>query len=137
MSAPAVAERLARLERSGVIRGYRVEIDRAQLGFPLVAYIGAVTVQGADQVRLVEALRDLREVEDVHIVTGPMDLLVRVRVRDTSHLRRLLFEEIWSIEGIERTETFVSLGEMLPKQGDLGFLDALAVSDGDDPTEAD
>ena len=42
MSAPAVADRLARLERSGVIRGYRVDVDWAALGYPVVVYI-AVT----------------------------------------------------------------------------------------------
>src|SRR5215475_6915631 len=42
MSAPAVADRLARLERSGVIRGYRVDIDWAAIGYPVVVYL-AVT----------------------------------------------------------------------------------------------
>lgn len=131
-SAPAIAERIARLEAAGVIRGYRAEVDKGLIGFPLLAYLGAVTVQGADQARLVEALRDLPEVEDVQIVTGPMDLLVRVRVRDTAHLRQLLFDQIWCIEGIQRTETFVSLGGMEPKNVDVSLLDALLPPGADD-----
>ena len=39
LSSPAVAERVRRLEESGVIRGYRLEIDPAALGLPLSAYI--------------------------------------------------------------------------------------------------
>ena len=49
MSAPAVADRIARLERTGVIRGYRADLDRAALGFGMVVYVGVVAVQGQDQ----------------------------------------------------------------------------------------
>src|SRR5690349_209150 len=92
MSAPAVAERIARLERSGVIRGYRADLDRTALGFGLVVYIGVVAVQGHDQLDVVRSLRELPEVEDVNVVTGPKDLLVRLRVRDHEHLREVLFD---------------------------------------------
>jgi DNA-binding Lrp family transcriptional regulator len=125
MSAPAVADRVARLERTGVVRGYRAEIDRALLGYPLVVYVGVVAVQGADQSRLVAELRALPEVEDVQVVTGPKDLLVRLRVRDTAHLRESLFDRMWSMEGIERTETYISLGAMEPKGFDAELLDVM------------
>src|SRR5437879_308162 len=45
MSPPAVAERIGRLERTGVIRGYRAELDRARLGFSLVGYVTGVAVR--------------------------------------------------------------------------------------------
>jgi Lrp/AsnC family leucine-responsive transcriptional regulator len=122
MSPPAVAERVARLERSGVIRGYRVDVDRRALGFGLVVYVGVIAVQGPDQADVVRSLGALPEVEDVHVVTGPKDLLVRLRVRDHEHLRELLFDRIWNLPGIERTETYISLGHMDPKDIDAGLL---------------
>ncbi len=48
MSAPAVADRLARLERSGVIRGYRAEIDWAAIGYPVVVYVAVTAGPGMD-----------------------------------------------------------------------------------------
>ena len=48
MSPPAVADRLARLERSGVIRGYQVDIDWAALGFPVVVYLAVTAGAGMD-----------------------------------------------------------------------------------------
>jgi DNA-binding Lrp family transcriptional regulator len=125
MSAPAVAERVARLERSGVIRGYLAEVDRERVGFPLVAIIGIEAVQGVEQANLLKALRAMPEVEDVHLITGPRDLLVRLRVRDHSHLKECLFNGIWPLEGVQRTETFVVMGEMEPKLFDaelIGFV---------------
>jgi len=125
MSPPAITDRVARLEQLGVIRGYRAEIDRSMLGFPLVVYVGIVSVQGSDQFQVVERLRETPEVEDVHVVTGPKDVLVRLRLRDTAHLRDVLFERIWTVPGVDRTETFVSLGEMAPKAIDVLIIDGL------------
>lgn len=125
MSPPAVAERIARLERARVIRGYRAEVDRGLLGSALVVYVGVVSVQGGDQPAVVRALRELPEVEDVHVVTGPKDLLVRLRVRDHEHLKTVLFDRIWSLPGIDRTETYISLGQMEPKEFDLALLRSL------------
>src|SRR5690349_2338799 len=48
MSPPAVADRLARLERSGIIRGYRAEIDWAALGFGVVVYLAVTAGPGMD-----------------------------------------------------------------------------------------
>jgi Lrp/AsnC family leucine-responsive transcriptional regulator len=115
MSPPAVAERLARLERTGVIRGYRIEIDFGSIDRSFVAWMGLTTVQGARQRDLVAKLRHLPEIEEVDLVTGPMDLMVRVRVRDHAHMRDLLFDHILPLEGVNRTETFISLESMEPK----------------------
>jgi Lrp/AsnC family transcriptional regulator, leucine-responsive regulatory protein len=125
MSPPTITDRVGRLEEMEVIRGYRAEIDRSMLGFPLVVYVGIVSVQGSDQNQVVERLRETPEVEDVHLVTGPKDLLVRLRLRDTAHLREVLFEKIWTLPGVDRTETFVSLGEMAPKAIDVLLIDGV------------
>ncbi|MGC2192564.1 MAG: Lrp/AsnC family transcriptional regulator [Candidatus Dormiibacterota bacterium] len=125
MSAPAVAERIARLERHGVIRGYRAEIDWSRLGYGLLVYIRVTGVQGSEQAATVAELRRLPEVEQVEVVTGDSDLLVRLRARDQQHLRELLFERVWRISGIERTETLLCLGELPPKSFDLELAESL------------
>src|SRR5262249_44367932 len=53
MSPPAVADRLARLERSGAIRGYRVDIDWAALGFPVVVYLAVTAGPGMDLTEII------------------------------------------------------------------------------------
>ena len=104
MSPPAVADRLARLERSGVIRGYRVDIDWAALGFPVVVYLAVTANPGMDLSEIARSIRALPEAQDMSVVTGAFDLLVRLRVRDHTHLRELLLNTIFQIPGVQRTE---------------------------------
>jgi Lrp/AsnC family transcriptional regulator, leucine-responsive regulatory protein len=115
MSAPAVRERIGRLERLGVIRGYGVHLDWSAAGFPMTVYLTITAVQGYQQRDLVDKLALIPELEGLDIVTGAIDLLARLRVRDHLHLRQLLMERIWQIEGVQRTETSLSLVEIGPK----------------------
>jgi DNA-binding Lrp family transcriptional regulator len=127
MSPPAIGERLARLERAGVIRGYRVDIDWAALGY-VTGYLAVTAMQGADQSEIMRSLHQLPEVQDIAVITGSMDMLARLRVRDYAHLRRFLMEKVWQMAGIQRTETFLSLAEMPSKEASVDLL----TSDEDD-----
>lgn len=136
MSPASVGDRLSRLERTGVIRGYRIDIDLGALGFPLVAYV-LISLQGAPDADLIERLSALTEVEDAHIVTGPRDILVCIRVRDHEHLRAVLLDSIWSAPGVARVESSISLGGMKSQVYNVKLLDAIAAGrdrtpDGDD-----
>jgi Lrp/AsnC family leucine-responsive transcriptional regulator len=111
MSAPAIGERIARLERSGVIRGYSVVLDWGAAGLPVVVYLAITAAQGHDLGPVMTAVSRMPEVESVDVVTGDLDLLARVRVRDYAHLRSLLLEQVWQIRGVQRTETYLSIAE--------------------------
>src|ERR1700689_2197833 len=80
MSPPAVADRLARLERAGVIRGYRADIDWAALGYPVNVYLAVTAGPGIDLSDIIRAIREVPEAADMSVVTGSLDLLVRLRV---------------------------------------------------------
>jgi Lrp/AsnC family leucine-responsive transcriptional regulator len=114
MSPPAIADRLARLERLGAIRGYRVDLDWAALGYPVVVYLAVTANPGVDLSEIVREITGLPEAQDMSVVTGAFDLLVRLRVRDHTHLRELLLNTIFQISGVQRTETFLSLADAEP-----------------------
>ena len=102
MSAPAVTERVQRLERAGVIRGYRLDIDPAAVGFPIGAWVRVRPALG--QGKAVEQLVARQpEVVEAHRITGEDCLLVRIQVRDVADLDRVL--ELW----IERGSTVTSV----------------------------
>jgi DNA-binding Lrp family transcriptional regulator len=125
MSPPAVGERVARLERSGVIRSYSVDIGWAEAGYPVTVYLTITAVQGHPQGPVIEALRALPEVTDITVVTGAIDLLARLLVRDHNHLRELLLERVWQIPGVQRTETLLTLAEMQPKSFATQLIDSM------------
>jgi Lrp/AsnC family transcriptional regulator, leucine-responsive regulatory protein len=126
MSPPAIADRLARLERLGAIRGYRVELDWAALGYPVVVYLAVTANPGADLSEIARAIRALPEAQDMSVVTGAFDLLVRLRVRDHTHLRELLLNTIFQITGVQRTETFLSLADAEPENFAEALLDQMS-----------
>jgi Lrp/AsnC family leucine-responsive transcriptional regulator len=102
MSAPAVTERVGRLERAGVIRGYRLDIDPAAVGFPIGAWVRVRPALG--QGKAVEQLVARQpEVVEAHRITGEDCLLVRIQVCDVADLDRVL--ELW----IDRGSTVTSV----------------------------
>jgi Lrp/AsnC family leucine-responsive transcriptional regulator len=125
MSPPAIADRLARLERAGAIRGYRADLDWAALGYPVVVYLAVTAGPGMDLSQIIGALQALPEAQDMSVVTGGLDLLVRLRVRDHTHLRELLLGSIFQIPGIQRTETFLSLADIEPGNFAEALLDQM------------
>jgi Lrp/AsnC family leucine-responsive transcriptional regulator len=133
MSPPAIADRLARLERAGAIRGYRVDIDWTALGVPVVVYLAVTAGPGMDLSQIIGVIRELPETQDMSVVTGGLDLLVRLRVRDQVHLRDLLLNTIFQIPGVQRTETFLSLADVEPANFTLALLDQMAGLSGRDP----
>jgi Lrp/AsnC family leucine-responsive transcriptional regulator len=126
MSPPAIADRLARLERAGAIRGYRVDIDWAALGYPVVVYLAVTAGPGMDLSEIIRAITALPEAQDMSVVTGAFDLLVRLRVRDHTHLRDLLLTSIFQIPGVQRTETFLSLADAEPDNFAVALLDQMS-----------
>jgi Lrp/AsnC family leucine-responsive transcriptional regulator len=89
MSAPAVTERVQRLEQAGVITGYRVDIDPAALGLPVTAF--ARIRPGPGQLPRIAAMaRDMPEVSECHRITGEDCFLVKLHASDIGSLEDTL-----------------------------------------------
>ncbi|MEA9984532.1 MULTISPECIES: Lrp/AsnC family transcriptional regulator [Subtercola] len=110
MSPPAVAERLARFERTGVVKQYSVAIDWERLGLGVVAIVNLTLRPAQDRQAVVDALTAMVELEQLTVVTGRYDLTARFRIADQGHLRELILDRIPELPGILRTETLLGLG---------------------------
>jgi DNA-binding Lrp family transcriptional regulator len=111
LSRNTVQARMARLERAGVFLSYERALSSSALGFPIEAFIN-VMVRQAELPRITAELFRVPEVVQAHGLSGQVDLLVRVACRDTQHL----FDtdaRILAIEGVERTETSLAMGEVI------------------------
>lgn len=77
MSAPAVSERVQRLERAGVIRGYRLEVDPAALGLPISAFVRVRPAPG-QLPKVVDLAERLGQVSECHRITGEDCFLIKI-----------------------------------------------------------
>jgi Lrp/AsnC family transcriptional regulator, leucine-responsive regulatory protein len=89
LSSPAVAERLGRLERDGVIRGYHADVDPRALGFALSVVI-RVRPAPRQIPEVAEVARDTPEVVECHRITGDDCFVLRAHVRDVDHLEEVI-----------------------------------------------
>ena len=89
LSAPAVAERLARLEQTGAIAGYRLDIDPRALGFQLSVVL-RIRPAPRELKKVAELARRTSEVVECHRITGDDCYLMRAWVRDVEHLEEVI-----------------------------------------------
>ncbi len=89
LSSPAVAERLARLERDGVIRGYHADIDPRALGYALSAVI-RIRPAPRQIGEVARIARETPEVVECNRITGDDCFVMRAHVRDVDHLEQVI-----------------------------------------------
>ncbi|MBT8798538.1 Lrp/AsnC family transcriptional regulator [Microbacterium flavum] len=111
LSRNTVQARMLRLERAGVFHSYERAMSTKALGLPIEAMV-SVMVRQADLPRITTAIAEIPEVVQAHGMSGQVDLLVRVVARDTQHLFDV-DARILAIEGVERTETSLVMGEVI------------------------
>jgi DNA-binding Lrp family transcriptional regulator len=112
LSRNTVQARMARLESSGAFLSFERSIDPVPLGYPLEAFI-SVHVRQKRLAEVVDEIATIPEVIQAHGLSGSVDLLVRAVCRDAHDLFRI-DGEILAIDGVERTETALAMGELIP-----------------------
>jgi Lrp/AsnC family leucine-responsive transcriptional regulator len=111
VSAPTVRERLARLEESGVIRGYRLEIDPAALGLPIGAWVRLRP--GPGQIpRIIDLAARTPQVVECHRISGEDCFLMRVQVDSIAGLESVLDKFI--VHG-QTTSSFIVSTPVAPR----------------------
>jgi len=112
LSAPAVAERIRKLERAGVIAQYTVRLDRAKCGSPLLAFL-LVRIEGTRHAQAFRgAAAALPGVLECHHVTGTYDYLLKVTAADTLGLEHFITRELKTIPGVAATNTMLALATL-------------------------
>lgn len=102
LSAPAAAERVKRLEQSGIITGYKAVIDREKLGQHVSVFIN-LDIPASRYNQFKEFADEAAEITEFYYVTGQHSLIVKAYVEGTEHLAKLLEK----IQQFGPTETFV------------------------------
>lgn len=116
LKAPAVHDRVKRLEARGHIRGYSAQLDGKRLGLELIAFVSCYTTPDCVYDDFTRALEAMPEVCEVHSVAGEESFLCKVVTRSTQHLDDLL-ARLKATRGMARTKTTIVLGTPFDRGG--------------------
>ncbi len=119
ISGPAIHQRIRKLEQSGVISGSKYIVNTKVLGYSTLSFVGIYLEKAARNLETVKELKKIPEVLECHYTTGNWSILIKIICRDNEHLMQLLNNKIQAIEGVSRTETFISLDQQIDRQVQL------------------
>lgn len=108
LGAPAVMDRVRKLECAGVITGYHAALDGKRLGLDITAFVGVSINYPKDIGGFLDRVASRPEVLECHHVTGGHTLLLKVKTENTASLERVI-SALREVEGVTRTETMVVL----------------------------
>lgn len=109
LSTSPCLERVKRMERGGVIRGYTTLLNPARLGANLVVFV-QIRLQRTSQdifEKFKQAAIDLEEVQECYLVSGNFDYLIKARVPDMDAYRKLLGTTLLSLPGVQESTSYV------------------------------
>jgi DNA-binding Lrp family transcriptional regulator len=105
--------RVQRLRETNVIRGFRADVDHVAAGMGTSAYV-TVNLRQAEWRVVGERLRTLPGVVHIALVGGDFDVILLVRAKDNTDLRRLVLDEIQGMPGVVNTRTLLVFEEFEP-----------------------
>lgn len=111
VSGGTVHVRMKKLENMGVVKGTRLQIDYAKLGYKMKLFMGIYLEKSYLYRDAVRALKLIPEVIELHAITGKYTIFAKILCKDALHLRKVLDTRIHKVKGITRTESFLSIEE--------------------------
>ena len=116
ISGAAIHQRLRKLEASGLIAGSKFVINPKVVGYKTLAFVGIFLDTASKYSEAIKRLKEIPEIIESHYTTGDWAIFIKILCKDNEHLMKLLNQEIQSIKGVARTETFISLDQQIDRQ---------------------
>ncbi len=115
VSQGTVHVRMSKMEEAGIVEKTTLRINYAKLGYDITAFIGIYLEKSALYEKVLAKLKEIKEITSIHYTTGNYSMFLKIHCRDTNHLKEVLHDKMQQVEGIERTETMISLEESLDR----------------------
>ena len=112
VSGGTVHVRMRKLEKMGVVRGTKLDINYDKLGYNISSYMGIYLEKSFLYKETVKSLKKIPEIVEIHAITGQYTIFIKIICKDTSHFRNFL-DTVHKVKGITRTETFMSFEETI------------------------
>ncbi|MFK7949864.1 MAG: winged helix-turn-helix transcriptional regulator [Saprospiraceae bacterium] len=108
VSGGTIHVRMKKLEQMGIVKSASLDVDYTKLGYDICAFLGIYLDKSSLYTNVSVDLKKISEVVSAHYTTGLYNIFAKIICQDTDHLR-IVLNKIQRIEGIQRTETFISL----------------------------
>lgn len=115
VSQGTVHVRMNKMEEAGILEKTTLRINYAKLGYDITAFIGIYLEKSALYDIVLAKLKEIPEITSIHYTTGNYSMFLKIHCRDTNHLKEVLHDKMQQVEGIDRTETMISLEESLER----------------------
>ena len=115
VSQGTVHVRMNKMEEAGILEKTTLRINYAKLGYDITAFIGIYLEKSALYDKVLAKLKEIPEITSIHYTTGNYSMFLKIHCRDTNHLKEVLHDKMQQVEGIDRTETMISLEESLER----------------------
>lgn len=116
ISGAAIHKRIKKLENKKIFTGSQINVDPKKVGFTTLAFIGIYLEKAVDVNFAIKELNAIEEITECHYTTGDWSILIKIYCKDNEHLMKLLNKRIQAINGVSRTETFISLDQQISRQ---------------------
>tara|TARA_Y100000589_G_C26660551_1_gene429779 strand:- start:21 stop:515 length:495 start_codon:yes stop_codon:yes gene_type:complete len=116
ISGAAIHQRLRKLESQNLIIGSSVIVNTKVLGFTTMAFIGIFLDKATSNKTVVNQLKEIPEILECHYTTGDWSVLAKLICKDNEDLMEILTKKIQTIQGVSRTETYISLEQQINRQ---------------------
>ncbi|MCA6075495.1 Lrp/AsnC family transcriptional regulator [Fulvivirga sedimenti] len=113
VSSGTVHLRMKKMMDAGMVTGTTLSMDYAKMGWTVSAFVGIHLDETSKFDAVFEKLELIPEVVKIHYTTGKFNMFIKVHARDNMHLKTILHDQVETISHIKRTETFLTLHEML------------------------
>jgi len=123
VSGGTIHVRMKKMEDIGIIKGTKLIIDTSKLGYDVCCFIGIYLDKANSFDYVVEQLDLIKEIVELHYTTGEYSIFVKVVCRSIVDLQNLLMNKIQAVDGIQRTNTFVSLFQPIDRNIDINLID--------------
>jgi len=115
VSGGTIHVRMKKMEEMGIIKGTKLILNNPKLGYDVCCFISIYLDKAATYTNVLDSMKEIKEIVELYYITGEFSIFAKVICKSIADLQDLLINRIQMINGIQRTNTFISLSQPIDR----------------------
>lgn len=115
VSGGTIHVRMKKMEDMGIIKGTRILLNLSKLGYDVCCFVGIHVDKTSSFTSVFDEMGKIKEVVELHLITGSYSIFAKVVCKNITDLQDILMNRINTIQGIQSTDTFISLSQPIDR----------------------